>query len=393
MQLSLNTIPSLLAGILGIIAILILLNRRQTPGAIPLALLFAAISLWSFSYAFEVMVTDLWAKSFFLKLEFIGVTWVSVFWLLFCLRFSGAKAPSTRNFFLIFSWIPIITIGLVYTNQHHLLLWSNISIDPQYSSILKIDYGIWFWAHALYSHLLYLAGLYFLIRHYFKTPRNMRHQILLVTLAGIIPGIANYLYLSGSNPFPNLDLTSLSFAITGLIIVSVLFFQRFLDIVPIARDTTIENMRDGIIVVDTNDRIVDINPAAESIVNLRFSEVIGRPSSEVLSHLTDWISSSKEDRTPVKVMTTGEGKNKKFFVLNLIPLSDSNGSLIGYTIIFHDNTESHTLNKSLKDQADRLVVLYEIGKAITSTLKIDAFAGSISSHKYLTALILSEIKL
>ena len=86
MQLSLNNIPSLLAGLLGIIAILVLLKRRQTPGAIPLALMFATISLWSFSYAFEVMVIDLSAKSIFLKLEFIGVTWVSVFWLLFCLR-------------------------------------------------------------------------------------------------------------------------------------------------------------------------------------------------------------------------------------------------------------------------------------------------------------------
>ena len=398
MQLSLNNLPSLLAGILGIIAILVLYKRRQAPGAIPLALMCATISVWSFSYAFEVMVIDLSTKSIFLKLQFIGVTWVSVFWLLFCLRFSGAQTPSTRNFFLIFSWIPIITIGLVYTNQHHLLLWSNISIDPQFSNVLKIDYGIWFWTHAIYSHLLYLGGLYHLFRHYFKTPRNMRHQILMVTLAGIIPGIANYLYLSGINPFPNLDLTSLSFAITGLIIVSVLFFQRFLDIVPIARDTTIENMRDGIIVVDTNDRIVDINPAAESIINLRLSDVIGHPSSEVLSHLTDWISLSKEDRTPVKVMTAGEGKNKRYFVLNLIPLSDSNGSLVGYTIIFHDNTESHSLNKSLKDQADRLVVLYEIGKAITSTLKIDALleliytqlSKVIQSDAYFVALYLPE---
>ena len=397
MQLLLNIIPSLLAGILGITAILVLLNRRQTQGAIPLALLFVTISFWSFSYAFEVMVSDLATKSFFLKLEFIGATWVSVFWLLFCLRFSGAQTPSTRNFFLIFSWIPIITIGLVYTNQHHLLLWSNISVAP-HSAILNIDYGIWFWVHAIYSHLLYLTGLYLLFRYYFKTPKNMRRQILLVTLAGIIPGIANYLYLSGSNPLPNLDLTSLSFAITGLIIVFVLFFHRFLDIVPIARDTTIENMRDGIIVVDTNDRIVDINPAAENIINQKFSETIGHPSSEVLSDLVDWISSSKEDQTPVKVMTTGEGKNKKYFVLNLIPLSDSNGSLIGYTIMFHDNTESHTLNKSLKDQADRLEVLYEIGKAITSTLKIDALLELIytqlskvsQSDAYFVALYLPE---
>lgn len=398
MQFSMIIVPSIIAGGLGIIITLVLLKRRETQGAIPLALLFISISLWSFSYALEVMVLELSAKIVFLNLEFIGIVWVSVFWLLFCLQYTKIHVLTTRNFFLMFSWIPIITIILVYTNQYHHLVLSNITIDLQQSVILNLDYGVWFWVNAVYSHLLYLAGLYFLILYYFKTPRNMRRQIRLVVLAGVIPGIVNYIYLSGYNPFPLLDLTSSSFACMGLIVVSVLYFQRFLDIVPIARDTTIENMRDGIIVVDLNDRVVDINPAAERIINLRSENVIGRPSSEVLSDLVDWISLSKEDRTPVKVMTIGEGQDKRFFVLNLIPLSNAQGSLVGHTVIFHDNTESQALNKSLKDQADRLAVLYEIGKAITSTLKIDALleliytqlSKVIQSDAYSVALYLPE---
>jgi len=243
-----------------------------------------------------------------------------------------------------------------------------------------------------------MIGVFFLVQHYFKTPKKMRQQIRLILVGGIIPGLANFIYLSNLNPFPLLDLTSLSFLITGIMIVYVLFFHRFLDIVPIARDTTIENMRDGIIVVDLNDRVVDMNPAAERIINLKFSEVVGHPTSEVLSDLADWISLSKEDRTPVKVLTTGEGRDKKYYVLNLLPLSDTQDSLVGYTIIFHDNTESQALNKNLKDQADRLVVLYEIGKAITSTLKIDALleliynqlSKVINCEAYFVALYLPE---
>ncbi len=200
------------------------------------------------------------------------------------------------------------------------------------------------------------------------------------------------------NPYPYLDLNSLSFLLTGIILVYILFAQKFLDIIPIARDTTIENMRDGIIVVDLNDRVVDINPAAEGIINLKFSEIVGKPTSEVLTDLADWISFSKEDRTPVKVITKGEGRDRKYFVLNLLPLSDAQESLVGYTIIFHDNTETQLLHKSLKDQADRLAVLYEIGKAITSTLNIDTLleliytqlSKVIRCEAYFVALYLPE---
>jgi diguanylate cyclase (GGDEF)-like protein len=195
-----------------------------------------------------------------------------------------------------------------------------------------------------------------------------------------------------------IDLTPLSFSISGLIIVWVMYYHRFLHIVPIARDTTIENMRDGIIVVDLKDRIVDINPAAERIINASFKDVVGNSTSQTLTDISDWVSLSKESKTPVKVLNIGEGKDKKIFVLNLFPLTDSQNQLLGHTIVFHNNTESHLLNKNLKDQADRLAVLYEIGKAITSTLEIDALleliykqlSQIISSDAYFVALYIPE---
>ncbi|HDD61535.1 MAG TPA: diguanylate cyclase [Chloroflexi bacterium] len=397
-QLTPVIIPSLISVILGIFSTVILWNRRDNQGAIPLFLLFISISIWSLCYSFEVMAVEFSAKVIWLKLEYFGVAPVTLFWLLFCLRYANIQKPNTKSYFLIFSWIQLTTMILALTNDFHHLLWSNITLSTLYGGVLDLEYGPWFWIHLGFSYLLYLAGFYFLVKNYFNTPKKMRQQVSLIGLAGAIPGIASIIYLSGSNPFPLLDLTSLSFALTGFIIVYVLFFHRFLDIIPIARDTTIENMRDGIIVVDLNDRVVDINPAAEKIINLRFANVVGRPSSEVLSDLVDWISSSKEDSTPVKVLTLGEGQDKKFFVLNLLPLSDAQGSLVGYTVIFHDNTESHTLTKSLEDQADRLVVLYEIGKAITSTLKIDSLleliytqlSKVIQSDAYFVALYLPE---
>ncbi len=398
-QFSYAVVTSALAGILSLFTAIRLWKLRSASGAIPLALLFISIAVWSIGSVIESIFTSIDPKIIWIQLQYLGIALTTVFWLHFCLRYTNRQRPTTLTYYLIFSWIPLTTIILAFTNQFHNLIWVDLNLSVvREIFVLSQDYGIWFWINVVYSQALYLTGLFLLIQNYFRTPRGLRQQTLLIILAGFIPGVMSYITLSADNPFPLLNLTALSFVFMGLIIVFVVYYHRLLDIIPIARDTTIENMRDGIIVIDLNDRIVDINPAGEKIVQASLSEVIGKPATEILSDLTDWMSSSKHGKTPVKIVNTGEGPNKKIYVLNQIPLSDIQGSLIGYTIIFHDNTESHNLNRNLKDQADRLAVLYEIGKAITSTLKIEdlleliynQLSKVISSDAYFVALYLPE---
>ena len=388
-QLSWIILPTALAGLLAILIFYLLWKRRTASGSIPLALLFASIAVWSLSYALELLYSNYSSKYHWLRMEYFGIVTVPIFWLFFCLRYVNIKRPRTSRFFLYFSIIPFITLILAWTNSSHHLIWANITVSTLYGmKLLNLQYGAWFWIHIIYSQGLFLYGMYLLIQYYFKTPRNLRHQVRYVVFAGLIPGVANLLYISNNNPFPLLDLTSLSFALSGILIAWVINYHRFLDIIPIARDTTIDNMQDGIVVVDLKDRVVDINPAAEKIIQNSFNKVVGQPSTKIFPDLTDWINDSKESKTPVKVLNIGEGKDKEIFVLNLIPLVDVQDTLIGHSIVFHNNTESHILNKNIKDQADRLAVLYEIGKAITSTLEIDDLLELI--YKQLSRVIPSD---
>jgi len=399
MQFSWIIIPSALACIFSLISTWLLWSRRSAHGALPLTYLFISISIWSFSYVLELISTGFSASFLWLRLEYFGIVSTPLFWLWFCLKYTNVQRIKPSVFFILFSIIPLATLVFSFTNEFHHLVWAKISLGQNFGiDLLTLEYGPWFWVHIAYSQLLYLAGLFFLFQYYYSTPRVIRQPIQLILAAGLIPGVASLLYLTNNNPLQGIDLTSLSFSLSGLLILFVIYYNRFLNILPIARETTIENMRDGIVVVDIRDRIVDVNPAAEKIIKSSFSEVVGKGASEVLVDLADWISLSKDQRTPVKVITQGEGQNKQIFVLNLFPLSNTRGELVGHTIVFHNNTESHKLNKDLKDQADRLIVLYDIGKAITSTLDIDTLleliydqlSRVIKSDAYFVALYLPE---
>ena len=71
----------------------------------------------------------------------------------------------------------------------------------------------------------------------------------------------------------NLEPPLVSFAITGLLLVYSLYHFKLLDIIPIARGEVVERMSDGWMVLDLNDRIVDLNPAAEKLVRVSRTSV------------------------------------------------------------------------------------------------------------------------
>ncbi len=389
LQFSFTLIPSLLAGIFSIFTAILLWKQREKRSAQALILLFISLAGWSIGYAFEQMVPGLPGKTIWLKLEFIGICWLTTFWLFFCIRYTNRFDISGKQFFLLFSWLPLISLSLVFTNEYHNLFWTELNLTTEYGMIVfENKYGPGFWIHIAYSYLLYSGGVLILIQHFFRSPKSLRNQVRLILIAALFPAIAILFFLTDLNPYSYLDLNSLSFLLTGIILVYVLFNHRFLDIVPIARETTFENMSDGIIVVNLKDRIVDINPAAEKILQTSFNAIVGQLTTDVVPEFYEWINKSKEDINLNKMLTIEEGTFERIYVLKLLPLSDSQGELVGYTIFFHDNTETQTLTKGLKDQANRLAVLYEIGKAITSTLNFDALLELI--HTQLLKVIQSD---
>src|SRR5260370_17046042 len=96
-------------------------------------------------------------------------------------------------------------------------------------------------------------------------------------IAVLAPWVGNALTAFGLSPFPDLDLTPFAFMISGLAIAWSLFRFRLLDILPIARETVFESMSDAVIVVDEQNRIVDLNLAARRLAHDTASKPVAQP--------------------------------------------------------------------------------------------------------------------
>jgi signal transduction histidine kinase len=219
---------------------------------------------------------------------------------------------------------------------------------------LLLDYGAGFWVYWVYSYVLLVLGTFYLISMLVRSPRVYRKQGAALLVAVAAPWVGNGMYVTGLSPTPNLDLTPFAFLISGAALSFGFFRFRLLDIVPVARDAVIEGMDDGVVVVDTEGRVVDLNPAARRILGR--PEGGGVPVGDTLRRLAPRLDAllagvSGEARAEVEL---GEGASRRSYDLAISPLRDRAGRRTGRLLVLHDVTERKRSEEELIRQKTEL---------------------------------------
>jgi diguanylate cyclase (GGDEF)-like protein/PAS domain S-box-containing protein len=185
-----------------------------------------------------------------------------------------------------------------------------------------------------------------------------------VLLIGVVvPWIGNGVYVFDLGPVSNFDMTPFAFIVTGLALAWGFLRFRLQDIVPVARETIFEGMRDGVFVLDARDRVVDINPIAQTIVGTSSSEVIGRPVREVFAGREDLVNSYDATREVHKELSIGGGEARKFYDLVMSPLYDRRKHPIGRLLVLRDISERKHAEEELRRLAttDSLTGMFNRG--------------------------------
>jgi PAS domain S-box-containing protein len=341
-------------------------RRRRAAGAAPFALLMLAVSVWSLAYALELGSANLPAKLFWSKVEYLGITTIPTMWLVLVLQYTGRDKWLTRRNRVLLAIEPIATLLLVWTNDFHGLIWRNTELDTVGSfTMLDITYAALFWVNAAYSYLVLLLGTLLLVRALIRSPKLYRRQVAVLLMGVLAPWVGNALYLSRLNPFPHLDLTPFGYTLTGLALAWGLFRFRLLDIVPVARDAVMASIPDGVIVLDAENRIIDLNLAAQRIIGRREEEAIGQPVVLVLSGRPDVVEhfrTASEARGEIILMG---GESQGVYDLRTSPLHDRRGRLTGRLVMLHDITERKQAEEALETQRQLFENLVTVARATT----------------------------
>jgi PAS domain S-box-containing protein len=329
-------------------------RRRALGGwAVSFAVLGLGLFIWSFFYGLEVAATTLQAKVWLAKVEYLGFVSVPVSWFVFSMQYTGRSAWLTRRRLVALCLIPCLSLILVFTNEAHGLNWAAVSLDESGPiPLLETTYGSWFWIHSAYSYALIIAGTILILQAYVRYPKAYRRQNATLVIGSSLPLLVNALTLSGVLPIPKLDYTPFAFTVSILLIANAIFRYQLFDMVPVARRTAVDNMRDGMMVLDMQNRVIDINPAATALFRQNATEMIGRSLGEFLQnqpHIIDSFRDVSEVRTEV---TVHAGERDRFYELHISPLLDGQERMNGRLIVLYDITARKEAEQELARARD-----------------------------------------
>ena len=336
-------------------------KQRSIPGAKTFLIAMIALFFWSFFYGLELASNNLQIMLFFIKFEYLGITSLSTLWFIIVVQYTGREHWLTRRNIALLFLLPLVNLIMVYTNEMHHLFYSSININAQDRfSLLAIEHGSWFWVHIVYSYLISMAGVFLLLQTLIFYPAVYRAQAAILLIGMLSPWILNLLYVMKVLPIGPLDPTPFGFLITGFSLAWGLFRFMLFDLTPIAKLTLIDNMMDGIIVINAHKKIVDTNPAATRLMKMEQKQLIGKSVETAFIDIPELVLFIHNGDLKKIELAIGKEETVRYIEFHLTPIFRERQENIGMLLVLRDVHDIKQATLALRESETQFQQLVEL---------------------------------
>ncbi len=335
----------LISTIGALIAVRYAWQRRKQPGAAWLALAELTAGAWTafdfFNYAAVAPDTEVFLKK---------TTWALILLAGFAfLRFAFIYTRLEQwweKYQTAVRVLILINLLVMITNNYHYLLWAEEVqwVDLGFARVPWLEPGLaFYWLFRPTAYGLPLAGAFILVVGTAGAQTYYLRQIALLVVAALVPVTVNYLLNSPTTP--NIDPTP----IAVVIVIAALAWStlRFglLDVRPVACSLLLEQLDDGVVVLDGENRLVDLNPTAESLLGCNGWEpgIGARQIIPFWARLEDRIAATETQSIEIDL----GGESKSIIEVTSTPLHDDEGISLGRVLVLHDATTQVRLVRDL----------------------------------------------
>ena len=354
-------IPLIVAGAISAIsAIYILWQRRRLLGARTAALMVMMGAEWLLAYALELTSAELPNKLFWNKMQYVGIVMIAPAWLAFTFEYIDLRRWLTRRMLALLSIVPFIILLMVFTNEHHGLIWRSVTLVSNGLFLtLGYTYGAWFWVQLAYVSISVLLGSFLLTKTHIRSYHLYCWQVSALPLVSLATVLGSTLHLFRVNPLWHISLAAFIIPVSGLTLAWGISRLQGEGIVPIARGAVIESMSDGVVVLDARNHIVDLNPVVQRLIGRTNSEVIGKPLESVWSEWCGRTESGSDGAKASEQLVTRQGDEQRVYDQRISSMIDWRGRLISRVIVLHDVTKRDRREQALREYSDRLAETLE----------------------------------
>lgn len=346
--------PILLSSIVFFALCLLTLRHRYASGSYYFVAMLALLSLQGLFSIFELQAAGLENKLQWRNLQQIPLYYSPVLMLCVIMAFVGLERKVISRWFAALSGIVATYMILIFLDSDLHLIRKTVMLETyEGSERIQMTRTLLGMGYFVFVKLLGLWVLWLLgnsARKVVGTQRTMHLLVMLGILSPFcLPELAGLFGLKVN--------VAVSMLPSGLLLYYALYRLHFLQVTPIAREKILEHMKEGILIVDNKDMIIDANPAALEIVR-RFRDTPRLKGMDMPDLLSDYATL----RALYGAMEQGEvevERDGRHLSVSLIPVY-AHGKRTGAITIFTDITERKKYENELIERSTRdgLTMLY-----------------------------------
>lgn len=313
------------------------------------------------------------------KVKFFSVATIPVSFLVFVLNYTGHIRWLKTRYLVLLCVIPAITQIITWTNSP--LFITDFVFQRFGPYLIEVDmvFHEWFWVHTFYSYCLIAVTLVLLVLFALRSSYPYRPQAFIMMAGALAVILANMLFVFGVvTPAPP-ESTALTFGGVALVWTWALFRYRLFDIMPVARHAVIESMSDAVIVLDVQNRIVDLNPTARALAHYSSSNMVGKFLGEIWPEQKELIeidTISKETETEIVIDI---GDDQHIFDLDISTLYQRRGIESGRLVVLRNITQRKRFENQLKEMNVQLTDQLDENERLRKILKEQAIHDPLTN--------------
>ncbi|MFD0960871.1 histidine kinase N-terminal 7TM domain-containing diguanylate cyclase [Paenibacillus chungangensis] len=351
-------------------------------------------------------------KLFYLSASYVALSLLGLGWFVFILFLTARSYFIIRKSVLFLLSLPALlsVLMIVWNHNHHFL-----DVYETLESGIQQEHGPLFWIMVGQLTLYMSVSIIILLYKLKNGEASSKHRdmiwtafnsVFLLSFSAVLDFALNILLIGYIGRF--IPVISIGLMLTALYIVHAIIRSKVFDIIQIAQQDVMNTMSTGIIVLDENNRIIEVNKAIKHIFRFHFGDMFnpamlsGQFKGETkreFQRIFDEMEAHPLERLEFEIMLKVEAE--RHIIMQSAPILDRKKKMLGRVLTFQDVTELRRLvvatnqqNIQLQDQNTELLnmqdKLYQANKQLEQMAVTDSLTGCFN-RRYLLEQLEKEV--
>ncbi len=285
---------SLTTAILAIAFVLYAFRVRHGEGIKIIGYWMLASSGWIIAHLSLFLVDNIPQAALFLRMEWLFQVFVPPLYLLFSIQYKGYRRwllGWRQSLLFIF---PVILVFISLLKNSTSLIWQNLSLD-QSNIFAPIQYQIGpvQWMFWIFAYICLMVSAWIFLKNNHIRGKAYQNQSILLSFIAIIPLIMSIIFLVSPASGLGFNAAPLSFIVCGIAISFAIFRYRLFDLSPVVYHQLLESLKDGVLVIDEEKRLLQLNHVAAKLIGIDKSVSVGEPIYSIIDQQSPWYALNK----------------------------------------------------------------------------------------------------